>query len=39
MKANILVVDDEQPLRDSLTKILQLEGYDVDAVEQRCTGS
>ena len=32
MKGNILVVDDEQPLRDSLQEILLLAGYDVDAV-------
>jgi len=32
MKINILVVDDEQPIRDSLKEILQLAGYVVEAV-------
>ena len=31
MKSRILVVDDEEPVRDSLTEILRLEGYEVDA--------
>ena len=32
MKANILVVDDEEPIRSSLEQILKLEGYGVTAV-------
>lgn len=33
MKAKILVVDDEEKIRSSLKELLDLEGYDVDAVE------
>lgn len=33
MKANILLVDDEEAIRESLGEILKLEGYEVDAVE------
>jgi DNA-binding NtrC family response regulator len=32
-KAKILVVDDEQPVLQTVQAILQLEGYDVDALQ------
>jgi DNA-binding NtrC family response regulator len=33
MKSNILIVDDDQIIRDSLKEILRVEGYEVDAAE------
>jgi CheY-like chemotaxis protein len=33
MKGKILVVDDEQPMRDTLVDIIQLEGYQVQSAE------